>query len=229
MPELRTDAASAPAAADAVLDREAALDRMRPIMGWFTEHEARLLLDTAERALHETSEDCAVVEIGSYYGRSTVLLASAVQDLRPAGRLTAIDPHDGLISMSGQDDERGPSTYEAFCRSLRAAGVRDVVEVVRQRSVAVVWGEPIGLLFIDGLHDYDSVRADFEHFREWVAPGGFVAFHDYAPGFPGVTRFVDELRGDPEYRDQDRAGDLIVLRRRSPDGDGAREAPGGTR
>jgi len=32
--------------------------------------------------------------------------------------------------------------------------------------------------------DYDSVRADFEHFREWIAPGGFVAFHDYAPGFP---------------------------------------------
>jgi hypothetical protein len=54
---------------------------------------------------------------------------------------------------------------------LRAAGVWDVVEIIRQRSVAVVWAEPIGLLFIDGLPDYDSVRADFEHFREWIAPG----------------------------------------------------------
>jgi predicted O-methyltransferase YrrM len=221
MSELRTDLPT-----DAVLDRDAALDRMRPIMGWFSEAEAQLLLDTAEDALRQTGEDCAVVEIGSYYGRSTVLLASAVRDLRPAARLVAIDPHDGLISMSGRADERGPSTYDAFCRCLRAAGVWDAVEVIRQRSAAVAWAEPIGLLFVDGLHDYDSVRADFEHFREWIVPGGFVAFHDYAPGFPGVTRFVEELRGGGEYRDQDRAGDLIVLRRRSLDSDGAREASG---
>ncbi|MQB02315.1 MAG: hypothetical protein GEU78_19155, partial [Actinobacteria bacterium] len=124
MPEPSDDAVAS------LLDRAAALDLMRPIMGWFTEEEAELLLDTAARALSEASgtvEDRAVVEIGSYFGRSTVLLASAVRDLRPSGRLTAIDPHDGVISLAGRANLQGSPTLEAFCRNLAAAGLRDVV------------------------------------------------------------------------------------------------------
>lgn len=195
------------------LDRAAALERMRPIMGWFTEPEAELLLTTAGTVLWELPPTCAVVEVGSYYGRSTVLLASAMLDLRPGGRLIAIDPHDGVISLSGRPDQKGAPTFEAFCRTLTAAGVRDAVEIVRERSTDVVWDQPIGLLFVDGLHDYDSVRADFDHFDRWILPGGFVAFHDCSEDFPGVVRLVDEVDERPEYGWVDRAGDLVVLRK----------------
>jgi predicted O-methyltransferase YrrM len=201
---------------------------MRPIMGWFTEQEAELLLDTAAQALLTTPHDHAVVEIGSYCGRSTMLLASAIRDLRPSAQMTAIDPHDGVISLAGQPDQSGAATYEAFRRNLTAAGVGDSVEIIRLRSVTVPWNRPIGLLFIDGLHDYDSVRADFEHFERHIAAGGFVAFHDYSQNFPGVIDVVDDVAGRPGYEQVARAGELVVVRKKAvatPTGDTYAAAP----
>jgi predicted O-methyltransferase YrrM len=36
----------------------------------------------------------------------------------------------------------------------------------------------VDLLFIDGDHSYDGVRADFEDYAPLVRPGGLIAFHD---------------------------------------------------
>ncbi len=155
-------------------------------------------------------------ELGSCCGRSTVLLAGAIRALRPAGQVVAIDPHDGAISLAGRPDRHGPSTYEAFLRNLTAAGMREVVEVVRERSTNVSWRQPIGLLLIDALHGYDSVRADFQHFAPWITTGGYVAFHDCSANFPGVIRLIDEAQHTPEYGWVDQAGDLVVLQKQQP-------------
>jgi predicted O-methyltransferase YrrM len=36
----------------------------------------------------------------------------------------------------------------------------------------------VDLLFLDGDHSYDGVRADFENYAPLVRPGGLIAFHD---------------------------------------------------
>jgi predicted O-methyltransferase YrrM len=36
----------------------------------------------------------------------------------------------------------------------------------------------VDLLFIDGDHSYEGVRADFENYARLVRPGGLIAFHD---------------------------------------------------
>lgn len=36
-------------------------------------------------------------------------------------------------------------------------------------------------LFIDGDHEYEGVRADFEAYYDMVRPGGLIAFHDIVP------------------------------------------------
>ncbi|MGH3923529.1 MAG: class I SAM-dependent methyltransferase [Egibacteraceae bacterium] len=198
------------------LNIDAALELMRPITGWFTDEEATLLLLTASWALCDLPDEPAVVEIGSYCGRSTVLLASAIRALRPAGQVVAIDPHDGVISLAGRPDQRGSPTYEAFLRNLTAAGMREAVQVVRERSTNVSWRQPIGLLLIDALHDYDSVRADFQHFAPWITGGGYVAFHDHSANFPGVIQLIDEVRHTLKYGWGDHAGDLVVLQKQQP-------------
>jgi len=40
---------------------------------------------------------------------------------------------------------------------------------------------PIHLLFVDGDHRYATVKADIANWASKIAPGGIVAFHDYAP------------------------------------------------
>lgn len=133
-----------------------------------------------------------VVEIGSFLGRSTLWLAHGVRHAG-VGRVVAIDPHEG---HERPDIEPGVDAYAAFLEHIRQAGVDDVVEPIRERSqrVAERWNEPIRLLWVDGSHDYQDVRADLEGFAPHVRPGGYVALHDTRGGhFPGVRKAMLEF------------------------------------
>ena len=68
----------------------------------------------------------------------------------------------------------------------------------RSRARAAPRGEPLDLLFIDGDHSYDGVRADFELYGRLVRPGGLIALHDVNEDFRtrrGVETPVDLRRG----------------------------------
>jgi hypothetical protein len=42
-------------------------------------------------------------------------------------------------------------------------------------------GPPPNLVFIDGSHEYEQARRDWEHAKELLAPGGIIALHDTCP------------------------------------------------
>jgi predicted O-methyltransferase YrrM len=180
------------------------LAAMDGIEGWFSKQEAALLYDSALRGLHHAP---IVVEIGSWHGRSTLVLGAAAQQRGSAEKVYAIDPHEGEI-RSGTT--LSPS-YDAFLQNMRTAGLLDHVVPIRNRSFEVPWSAPIGLLFIDGIHTYDDVSRDYHHFERWLTPGAYVAFHDYSAGYPGVKRFVDELHVSGRLTFHDNVESLIVL------------------
>src|SRR6185436_9391339 len=155
----------------------------------------------------------AVVEVGSYCGRSTVVLGSAVQVLCPTGRVYAIDPHRGQVGALDQGLQSGTPTLKKLRANLAATGLTGAVEVVCKHSFEVDWQGPISFLLIDGLHDYVNVARDFLHFEAAVVPGGYVAFHDYADYYPGVRTFVDELLATGFYRKVQQAKSLMVVRK----------------
>jgi predicted O-methyltransferase YrrM len=188
------------------------LASMRRVEGWLSDEEADLLIAATARALGEHPGARAIVEVGSYCGRATVVLASVVKAVRPEARVWSIDPHDGKLGAADQLIAVGPS-LEKLKANLAAAGLAGLVEVIRSTAGQVAWSEPIGLLLIDGLHDYTNVARDFYHFEPWLAEGSSVAFHDYASYFPGVVTFVDELAASGYHR-VDCVDSLIVLQRR---------------
>lgn len=184
---------------------ELALIRMRPIDGWLTEAEATLLYRCAEHA--GTLRPIApIVEVGSYCGRSTVVLATAA---REAGTVVlAIDPHEGDCGTG----IRETPTLERFTANTTPYAP-SIIPLV-QPSESVEWAGQIAMLFVDAKHDYASVRADFEHFAPLLAPSARVAFHDYKQPNPawGVTRFVDGLLADG-WREIAQADHLIAIER----------------
>jgi glycosyltransferase involved in cell wall biosynthesis/predicted O-methyltransferase YrrM len=187
------------------------LARMRTVPGWLEDEEADLLIAAMARILDALPGYPAIVEVGSYCGRSTVVLGSVVRDLGRRHRVCAIDPREGKAGALDRGIRTGSATLVRLRANLAAAGLTETVEVVRKRSYEVRWQGPIGLLFIDGLHDYANVARDFFHFEPWVATGGYVAFHDYADYYPGVRVFVDELLAAGGYRKVHRAGSLVVI------------------
>lgn len=191
------------------------LQRMKQIEGWLEEDEADVLLAAATRAVSDLPTPHTLVEVGSYCGRSTVVLGSVARALDPAARLHAIDPHDGRVGAADRSVVVTAPSLDKFKRNIAAANLESTVEVVQQLSYEVDWHAPISLLFIDGLHDYANVARDFQHFAAHVVAGGYVAFHDYADYYPGVKALVNEVLAAGEYDLIGGARTLIVLQKRA--------------
>ncbi|MBL4674757.1 MAG: class I SAM-dependent methyltransferase [Mucilaginibacter sp.] len=189
-------------------------EKVKNVSGWLHEAEADALMSATLKACIELPSPNVIVEVGSYQGKSTVLFGSLLKTYFPDARVYAIDPHEGVVSNN--DTELGglPPTLDAFKRNINAAGLDEQVELINDYSFNVIWDKPISLLFIDGLHDYLNVSRDFKHFAQWISPGGYVAFHDYANYFPGVMQFVDETLATQSYTESGRAGSIIVLQKR---------------
>lgn len=188
-------------------------NRMKPIKGWLEEDEADLLMAAAAQVLAKFTGSHAIVEVGSYCGRSTVVLGSVVKALGSEAKVYAIDPHHGRVGAMDQGIKVGTSTLKMFRRNIAAAELNPVVEEIQQYSYKVRWDRPIQFLLIDGLHDYINVARDFYHFEPWIAAGGYVAFHDYADYYPGVKSFVNEIIGSGRYRPILNIRSMMVIER----------------
>jgi predicted O-methyltransferase YrrM len=70
------------------------------------------------------------------------------------------------------------------------------------RVKALLGGQGLDYLFIDGDHTYEGVKCDFGMYGPMVRKGGLIAFHDIAEGLPemvgGVPRFWQEVKS--QYR-----------------------------
>ncbi len=196
------------------------LAQMRRIEGWLDDDEADLLIGATAHALANLPEADAVVEVGSYCGRGTVVLASVVKAVRATARVWSVDPHDGRLGTADHCIMVAPS-LDKLKANLAACDVSHIVEIVQASAGLVPWQKPIALLLIDGLHDYASVSRDFGHFEPWIAPGGYVAFHDYAGYFPGVVAVVDGLMASGDYRKVHAAKSMMILQKSAGLLDGA--------
>ena len=134
-----------------------------------------------------------VVEIGAYVGSTTVFIAKVLEELAVRASIIAIDPFERC-----EPDALNPQgKYAQFISNIRAHGVEDrcVPLVAFSADAACAVPDRIGVLFIDGSHHYEAVRADLELYVPKVVPGGFVYVHDYFDAYPGVIRAVDEYSG----------------------------------
>lgn len=145
-----------------------------------------------------------LLEVGTYCGRSTILLADAA---REAGTVAVtVDHHRGSEEQQPGWDYHDAETVDpeigrmdtlpTFRRTLHRAGLEDHVIAVVGRSpqVAKVWGTPLGLVFIDGGHTDEHAAADYEGWAPHVADGGLLVIHDV---FPDPA---DEWTGQAPYR-----------------------------
>ncbi|BCK71580.1 hypothetical protein Srufu_055330 [Streptomyces libani subsp. rufus] len=168
-----------------------------------------------------------LVELGTYCGRSTILVADAA---RGAGVLAVtVDHHRGSEEQQPGweyhdatvvDPEVGRmDTLPTFRRTLHAAGLEEHVLALVGRSpqAAAVWQAPVGLVFIDGGHTDEHATADYEGWAPHLAPGGLLVIHDVfadpADGGQAPYRIYRRALESGAFTEISAHGSLHVLRR----------------
>ena len=180
------------------------------VEGWLTPAQAERLHAAAARPRPAG----AVVEIGSFRGRSTIVLAGA------AGAVVAIDPHAGGDRGPQEiapDAGRGNADHEAFLANLQAAGVADRVRHVRKPSAEALGDVdgPISLLFVDGAHRFGPARADIAHYGARVPAGGVLLVHDAWSSIGVTLALLTAVTPSGRWRYRGRSGSLAEYERLS--------------
>jgi predicted O-methyltransferase YrrM len=192
-------------------DLESSLEAINGVEGWLSEGQARRLWEAATRV----RAPGRIVEIGSFRGRSTIILRGAAEE---GVEVVAIDPHGGGDRGPQEispDAQRGDEDYRAFHANLERAGVDHDVRHVRRMSddaLGEVQG-PIDLLYVDGAHRYAPARADIESWGALVPQGGGMLVHDAYNAIGVMLAQLRLLFGSSEYRYVGRSGSLAEYRR----------------
>lgn len=151
----------------AIPEFEAAWARVERIDGWLTRDQGRALWEAA----CSVPPGGRILEIGSHQGRSTTVLGFAAREV--GAQVVAVDPFvEGR--MFG-----GAATRDRLVANIDAAGLTDTVRLITDTSSAVRrrWRERLDMVFIDGKHDYWTVRDDLR-WAEHLPAGAPVLIHD---------------------------------------------------
>ena len=197
------------------------------VTGFMPADEGQALHDVAMRYLDQGIG----VEIGTYCGKSTVLLGAAARARTSV--LYTVDHHHGseehqpgweyhdtslVDPVTGRFD-----TLPALRHTLDEAGLDDNVVAVVGKSTVVArgWRSPLQLLFIDGGHSAEAAREDYDGWAKWVSAGGALVIHDVFPdprdgGRPPYEIYCRALESGA-FTEKSAIGSMRVLERTTGD------------
>jgi Methyltransferase domain len=140
-----------------------------------------------------------IVELGSHKGFSTFAMGLALRDLKLGGKIYAVDTWKGDEHAGFYEEE----VYQNFLADRQKLGLDDTVFPMRMTfaEASKKITPPIDLLHVDGLHTFKAVTSDFKDFRNLLAPGGIVLFHDVYTTFRQMRLFWALISSRyPSYR-----------------------------
>ena len=172
------------------MEQEVNIERALKIDGWMQWDELGWL---ARQAVTRSR----IAEIGSYKGRSTRALA----DHTP-GYVLAVDHWQGPreVEMRQGDRDRLYGDFTENLKDLIAAHrvqrlmvdhAQLSADQLRKLLKKIKLEPQFDMIFIDGDHQYASVKHDIELWRPLLADGGLLCGHD--SGFPGVAKAITEF------------------------------------
>jgi predicted O-methyltransferase YrrM len=136
-----------------------------------------------------------IVEIGSYCGASSEIIASTF----PKSIINCVDPWEKYI-------EEG-STYDLDNQELElkeAEGIFNSIQVeypnIKKNKMSsleyakFVEDKSLDFIYIDGNHQYSSVKEDIQVWYNKIKPGGIISGHDFnwIPVSKAVIEFFNE-------------------------------------
>jgi len=166
-----------------------------PIEGWMEPHDLEWLAAHAAGAKR-------ILEVGSWHGRSTMVLADNTE-----GIIFAVDTWCGSEEHHGSLPDTDKHAYRDFCDRAYEAFQRNMKPYIDSGKVIPIHMSSVeaasmfrefnrafgidlkfDMVFIDAAHDYDNIKADLRVWRPFVK--GLFCGHD--AGHAPVMQAVQE-------------------------------------
>lgn len=174
---------------------------------WLKSNIPGLLFGREVRYLYTTAQRVGpglYADLGTFQGLSSGALSKGITDfgLFPDACVYSFDTFEGTgVSKKHHADEMGIETIR------NRLGHLDLLENIClypgtfEESAKLFSPETFSFIFIDGSHDYASVRQDFDTWAPLLKVGGELAFHDSnirESGKKEVYRLMDEMKSGSE-------------------------------
>jgi len=155
--------------------------RAKDITGWDDYYHTKEDVDTLQMLVRRLPPDAIVINIGAGLGTSALAMLEARNDLF-------------ILSI----DTRVCAWEQKHLKKARLYDLHRVVRLLgRSQEIGEHWPWRANIMFIDGAHDFRSIREDAEIWVPKVKPGGIIAFHDYGPGekyhLVAIKHIADEV------------------------------------
>jgi predicted O-methyltransferase YrrM len=164
--------------------------------GFFDLGEADLLMQT----VIDAPDDAKMLEIGSYYGRSTLFALSV---LGANQRWVVVDSFRDAASYSGH-------TFWKLAETLSDPRVSLLPMTLRDAYPHLAW-QALDLVFVDGDHSFFGATQDLALSIALLKPEGKLLCHDVCDLFPGIEATVRILKSLDVIKTEARAGTLELF------------------
>lgn len=185
---------------------------------------SRDLCDILYNIAARVPADYAIVEIGVFRGRTACWLGAGALSGNGA-TVYAIDPWDlpgERYPYPWMNEPKfphrrmfmEPSTREEAFTNVRKLGLSNVVLLNEfSQNVAAIWDKAkVAFLFVDGNHEAEHVRGDFEKWAPHLIPGAIIAWDDHDRlSHPDVPKVIDELLAEGRISDFMLKADRLAL------------------
>jgi len=142
------------------------------------------------------------LEVGTWMGGSALVLAESFRSVFCVDNWCGNrdDPGDPLGQHASAMQHTPEFWFKQFCSNMGSKLYYKIVPCFGSSELyASVWSRKLSLIFLDGDHRYEAVKADIAAWMPHVAPGGILCGHDYSSQFPGVVQAVNEAFGPDHF------------------------------
>lgn len=153
------------------------------IHGWFVQEK---LFTMMILSCNDTDE-YHFVEIGSWKGRSSIYMGVEIFNSGKKIKFDCVDTWEGSEEHRDKSNvsyepllEIPNGLYNEFINNINP--LKSVINPIRSTSVEaskLYEDESLDFVFIDGAHDYQSIKEDIEHWYPKVKKGGYISGDDY--------------------------------------------------
>jgi hypothetical protein len=149
--------------------------------------------DVVKDIKDKLGKDITIVEVGSYAGVSTEILALNFKNIIAVDAwLKALE-----LGYAELNEKELQWAVDEFAKVKKRNKNIKTIEAFSSEAAEQIKDESIDCVYIDANHKYEFVKKDILAWRPKVKQGGIIAGHDYK-NILGVRQAVNDVLGTPE-------------------------------